>query len=533
MKKFTRLLPAAFMLALALPTYAAKTLVFCSEGSPSSFNPSLGADSTTFDATSATVYEQLTEFKPGTTDIEPALAQSWEISEDGKTYTFHLRPHVKFHSNKQFQPTRELNADDVIFSFMRQQDRQHPFYGISKIGYPLYHTYFEAGEENLIASIDRLDDLTIRFTLNSPRASFLSLLTLPLTSIYSAEYAEKMQAAGKPEQIDLIPIGTGPFQFINYNKDAQIQYKTFAAYWREKPGIDRLVFSITPDASIRYAKLRKNECQVMAFPNLAELDEIKKNPQVKLLEKPSLNVGYLAFNVEKAPFDNLKVRQALSMAINKPDILAAIYQGHAVNATTLIPPALWSHNAGIKDAPYDIDRAKALLAEAGYAGGLSVELWAMPIQRPYNPNARRMAEMIQSDWEKLGVKTTVVSYEWGEYLARSGRGEHQAMLYGGTNIMGDPDNTFSALASCAAVKSGTNRARWCDKDFDRLILKAGQVSARSERSKLYEQAQEIMHQQIPFLPIAHSIIYEAIGDNVAGYSVDPLGLHRFNHVVLK
>ncbi|WP_392559933.1 ABC transporter substrate-binding protein [Orbus mooreae] len=531
MKTIGRLIAATCLFSLAYQIHASpKTLVFCSEGSPSSFNPSLGADSTTFDASSATIYNRLVEFKLGTTELQPSLAQRWDISDDGKTYTFYLRPNVQFHHNKQFTPTRNLNADDVIFSFMRQQDSLHPFYYTSKIGYPLYHTYFVAGDNDLIEKIEKVDDLTVRFQLSAPRSSFLSLLTLPLTSIYSAEYGSQLLAQGKPELIDFAPIGTGPFEFVAYKKDSQIRYKTFENYWRQKPDIDRLVFTITPDATIRYAKLQKGECHVMASPNLADLQQIRNNPTIRLLEQPSLNVGYLAYNVEKKPLDNVKVRQALSMAINKPDILQGIYQGYAVNATTLIPPALWSHNANIKDLPNDIDKAKVLLSEAGYPQGFEIELWAMPIQRPYNPNAKRMAEMIQEDWAKIGVTAKVVSYEWGEYLVRSAHGEHQAMLYGGTNIMGDPDNTFSALSSCAAVESGTNRARWCNSDFDRLIIEGGQVADIAQRTKLYEQAQQIMSEQIPFLPIAHSVIYEVISNKVTGYTVDPLGLHHFDYV---
>lgn len=533
MKKIIPLLSTLLLVSAASPANAATTLVFCSEGSPSSFNPSLGADSTTFDASSATIYNRLLEFKLGTTTLQPSLAESWDISPDGKTYTFHLRPNVKFHNNKQFTPTRYLNADDVIFSFMRQQDRNHPFYYTSKVGYPLYHTYFEAGNKNLIEKIEKLDDLTVRFYLSEPRSSFLSLLTLPLTSIYSAEYADRLLSLGKPEQIDVQPIGTGPFYLVNYKKDSQIRYHTFADYWRQKPAIDRLVFAITPDATMRYAKLQKGECHVMPSPNIAEIEQIKHNSKVVLLEKPSLNVGYLAYNVKHKPFDNLLVRQALTMAINKTDLLQAIYQGHATNATTLIPPALWSHNPDINDLPYDINQAKQLLNQAGYANGFEVELWAMPIQRPYNPNAKRMAEMIQEDWRKIGITTKIVTYEWGEYLVRSANGEHQVMLYGGTNIMGDPDNTFSALTSCAAAESGTNRARWCDPAFDKIITLAGQVNDPEERSKLYQQAQVIMNEQVPFLPIAHSMIYEVISNKVTGYIVDPLGLHHFDYVGLE
>ncbi|VTP78061.1 dipeptide ABC transporter, substrate-binding protein [Proteus vulgaris] len=158
--------------------------------------------------------------------------------------------------------------------------------------------------------------------------------------------------------------------------------------------------------------------------------------------------------LRKKPLDNQKVRQALSMAVNKDAIIEAVYQGAGQKAKNLIPPTMWGYNDEIVDYEYNPEKAKALLKEAGLADGFTIDLWAMPVQRPYNPNARRMAEMVQADWEKIGVKTKIVSYEWGEYLKRAKSGEHQAVMMGWTGDNGDPDNFFATLFSCAAKEQG-------------------------------------------------------------------------------
>ncbi len=192
---------------------------------------------------------------------------------------------------------------------------------------------------------------------------------------------------------------------------------------------------------------------------------MKADADVNLLEQEGLNVGYLAFNTEKAPFDNAEVRQALNMAINKQAIIDAVFQGAGKIAKNPIPPTIWSYNDAIEDDPYDPEAAKALLAEAGVTD-LSMKIWAMPVQRPYNPNARRMAELIQADWAKIGVEVEIVSYEWGEYLERSKDGERDgAVLLGWTGDNGDPDNFLAVLLGCDGV-GGSNRAHWCNKPFD-------------------------------------------------------------------
>lgn len=316
----------------------AKTLVYCSEGSPEGFNPQLFASGTTYDASSIPLYNRLVEFQLGTTEIKPALAERWQVSDDGKVYTFYLRKGVKWHTSKNFKPSREFNADDVIYTFMRQKDVSHPYH---KVSGGSYEYFIGMDLDKIIDKIEKIDDHTVRFVLTRPEAPFLADMAMDFASILSAEYAEQMMKKGKPEQVDLEPIGTGPFQLIQYQKDSRILYKANRDYWGTKPKIARLVFSITPDAAVRYAKLQKNECQVMAFPNPADLERMRQNKQIVLMEQPGLNVGYLAFNTEKKPLDNVKVRQALTMAVNKDAIIAAVYQGADQKAKTLIPSTMW------------------------------------------------------------------------------------------------------------------------------------------------------------------------------------------------
>jgi dipeptide transport system substrate-binding protein len=509
--------------ALLSTAVQAKTLVYCSEGSPEGFNPSLYTAGTTFDASSRAIYNRLVEFERGTTTLGPALAESWTVSDDGLEYTFKLRPGVKFHTTDGFTPTRDMNADDVVWSFERQRDPAHPYHTVSGGTYE----YFQGMDmPNLLKAVEKVDDMTVKFVLNKPEAPFLANLGMDFASIFSAEYANAMTEAGTPEEVDLNPVGTGPFQLVAYQKDAVIRYKAHPDYWAGKALIDDLVFAITPDASVRWQKVQAGECHVMPYPNPADIEAIRANPDVNLLEQEGLNVGYLAFNTEKEPFTDKRVRQALNIAINKEAILDAVFQGAGSVAKNPIPPTIWSYNDAVEDYPYDPEKAKALLEEAGVSD-LKSDIWAMPVQRPYNPNARRMAELIQADWAAVGVDAEIVSFEWGEYLERSKNGEHQSVLLGWTGDNGDPDNFLYVLLGCAAADDGTNRARWCHKPFDDLLVQAKQISDQAERAKLYEEAQVIFKEEAPWVTIAHSVVFKPVRKEVVGFKIDPFGGHIF------
>jgi len=386
----------------------------------------------------------------------------------------------------------------------------------------------------LIAAIDKLDPYTIRFTLNVPEAPFLADMAMDFASIQSREYADALLKEGKPELIDQEPIGTGPFEFLVYQKDSTIRYRAFKGYWGTVPKIDMLVFSINKDPSVRLAKLRANECQIMAYPNLADLPAIKEDPNLQLMQQPGLNIGYLAFNNQRKPFTDRRVRIAINMAIDKKAILDAVYQGAGTPAKNLIPPTMWSYDNAIEDFKFDPDAAKKLLAEAGFPDGFETDLWAMPVQRPYNPDARRIAELMQSDLAKVGIKARIVSYEWGEYRKRVQAGEHQMAELGWTGDNGDPDNFFVPLAGCAAAApGGGSSSKWCDKAFDDLINKAATLSDQGERTKLYMQAQVIMHQEAPFYLIAHSVVFMPMRKNVVGYKMSAFGGHQFDALDLE
>jgi dipeptide transport system substrate-binding protein len=521
-----RLAVGASMLAMAGVAAQAKTLVYCSEGSPEGFDPALYTAGTTFDASGKPVYNRLVEFENGTTNIVPGLAESWEVSEDGTVYTFKLRKGVKFHTTDYFTPTREFNADDVVFTFRRQGDKEDPWHNYAG---GQWEYFASMSMPELIKSIEKVDDHTVRFVLNRPEAPMIANLAMDFASILSAEYADKLKQEGKMELLNQQPIGTGPFKFVDYQKDAVIRYAANEDYFRGKQPIDTLIFAITPDASVRYEKLKAGECHIMPYPAPADVKSMQADPNLNVMEQEGLNIAYLGYNTQMKPFDDPRVRKALNMAINKQAIVDAVFEGAGAVAKNPIPPTMWGYNDAIQDDPYDPEAAKKLLEEAGVKD-LSMKIWAMPVQRPYMPNARRTAEMIQADFDKIGVKAEIVSYEWAEYLKRSSEKDRDgAVILGWTGDNGDPDNFLAVLLGCDAVGSA-NRAQWCHEPFNDLIQKAKVESDPAERAKLYEQAQVIFKEQAPWATLAHSVVYMPMSKKVQGYKMDPLGNHRFDGV---
>ncbi len=506
---------------------SAKTLVYCSEASPEGFDPALYTAGTTFDASGRTVYNRLLEFKHGSTELTPGLAQSYDVSDDGLEYTFHLRPGVKFQTTDFFTPTRDFNADDVVFSFDRQLNADNPWN--QYVAGAAWEYSAGMGFPDLIKSVEKVDDMTVKFVLNRPEAPFLADLGMDFASIMSKEYADKLQADGKMEQLNQMPLGTGPYQFVAYQPDAAIRYKAHPDYWAGKQKIDDLVFAITSDAAVRVQKLKANECQIMPYPNAADVDSLKSDPNLQVMQQEGLNVAYLAYNTQQAPFDNPKVRKAINMAINKQAIVDAVFQGAATPAKNPIPPTMWSYDNAIVDDPYDPAAAKKALEDAGVTN-LSMKVWAMPVARPYMLNARRAAELIQADLAKVGITVEIVTYEWAEYLKLSKATDRDgAVMLGWTGDNGDPDNFLDTLLGCDAV-GGNNRAQWCNKEFDDLVTKAKETSDQAARAKLYEQAQVVFKEEAPWDTLDHSLVFMPMSKKVSGYVQDPLGYHRFDDV---
>ncbi|QVX17113.1 ABC transporter substrate-binding protein [Pseudomonas congelans] len=522
----------ASLLASAPFAHAASNLVFCSEGSPAGFDPGQYTTGTDFDASAETIFNRLSQFERGGTAVVPGLATKWDISDDGLTYTFHLREGVKFHTTPYFKPTREFNADDVLFTFNRMIDKDMPY----RKAYPTEFPYFtDMAMDTNITKIEKIDDHTVKFVLGKVDAAFIQNMAMSFASIQSAEYAAKLLKEGKPELINQQPIGTGPFVFKSYQKDSNIRYTGNKDYWKpEDVKVDNLIFAITTDASVRMQKLKKNECQITAYPRPADLEPLKADKNLKMPDQAGFNLGYIAYNVmdkikgedRPNPLAQLKVRQALDMAVNKQQIIDSVYQGAGQLAVNAMPPTQWSYDTTIKDAKYDPEKARALLKEAGIKEGTEITLWAMPVQRPYNPNAKLMAEMLQADWKKIGINAKIVSYEWGEYIKRAKNGENGAMLIGWSGDNGDPDNWLGTLFGCDAL-NGNNFAKWCDKPFDTLIHEAKETSDQAKRTELYKQAQHLLKDAVPMTPIAHSTVYQPMRTSVQDFKISPFGLNSF------
>jgi dipeptide transport system substrate-binding protein len=509
----------------------ADTLAVCTEASPDALNAQLSTANTSFDV-SEQIADRLVEMQIGGSDLVPGLAQSWTISEDGLTYTFKLRHGVKFQSNADFKPTRDFNADDVVFSFRRMFDKSDPFYQSASGNFPEFVDLVAPS----LASIDKIDDDTVALKLKTPLAPLLPSLSMQPFSILSAEYAAALQKSGKPGQLDQEPIGTGPFSFGQYQKDAVIRFRAFHDFWGAKDGaqpdrvakVDNLVFVITPDASVRYAKLRTNECQIARYPNPADLPAMRANPDIKVQEAAIAGTNYIRFRVDRKPLDDRRVRLALAEAIDMNSLVGAVFQGGGTPAASLVPPSLWGHDAALKPYPHDPEAAKKLLAEAGYPNGFTIDLWAIPVVRAYMPNGRRTAEMIQSDWAKIGVTANIVTYEWGEYLKRSRAAEPSVGMLGGTWDYPDPSEILLGFT----CNNPGNSSHWCNQTYTDAVQKANIVTSQDERAQLYITADKAVYDDVPLVRLADVKAYVPVRKNVEGFKLHFLGGQPFGGVSL-
>ena len=306
-----------------------QTFVYCSEGSPPIFNPQLSTDSVSGTLAHA-IYDRLTGFEYGGTKVIPELAESWTVSEDRRIYTFKLRRGVSFHTTPYFTPTRHFNADDVLFTVNRQRLSDHPYHSVGNGQYIYFNSM---GMGNLIEEVKKIDDYTVSFTLSKPNAPFLANLAMGFMAILSKEYADKLLEEKKQDDIDLFPLGTGPFTFRRFIKDNSVRLEANSEYWEEGiPRIKNLLFAITPDANVRFQKLKSGECHFVTQPAPADLEAMEADPTINLVSSPGLNVGYLAMNVEKEPLGNPLVRQAINHALNRESYIEAIYLNNATVA---------------------------------------------------------------------------------------------------------------------------------------------------------------------------------------------------------
>ncbi|HTR07243.1 MAG TPA: ABC transporter substrate-binding protein [Paraburkholderia sp.] len=529
----------AFVLATALgaacafaatPAFA-KPLTVCTESSPDGFDVVQFNSLVTTNASADVIFNSLVAYDEAQKKVVPALADKWEVSADGLTYTFHLRPNVQFQTTDWFKPTRALNADDVVFTFDRMLDANNPWHKVAgPSGFPHAQSM---GLVKLVKSITKVDANTVKFELNEPNATFLSILTMGFASIYSAEYADQLLKAGKQVDLNAKPVGTGPFVLKSYTKDALIRYDVNPTYWGPKPKADRLIYAITPDAAVRAQKVKAGECQIALSPKPQDVAAARQDGSLKVVETPAFMTAFVALNTQKKPLDNQKVRQALNLAFDRTTYLKTVFDNTASPATNPWPPITWGYDKSIEAYPYDPAKAKQLLADAGYANGFSTTIWVRPNGSVLNPNPRVGAELLQADFAKIGVKADIKVIEWGELIKEAKQGQHDTLFMGWAGDNGDPDNYLSPLFSCNAVQSGINFARFCDPQLDKLIAEGKATADQAQRVKLYEAAQKIIHDQALWIPLGYPTAAAITRTNVSGYQVSPFGRQNFASVAVQ
>lgn len=528
-----RLAVLPFLLAsLAAPVVAQATtsLQVCTEASPEGFDVVQYNSLTTTNASADVLMNRLVDYDAHTGKLVPSLAESWTVKPDGLTYDFTLRSGVKFHHTNYFTPTRDFNADDVVFSFQRMLDPSNPWNKVAVQGFPHAQSM---QWPSLIKKIEAPDANTVRITLDHPDATFLATLSMGFASIYSAEYTAQLLKAGTPEELNSQPIGTGPFVFKRFQKDAMVRYEANPDYFQGKPAIDLLVYAITPDANIRLQKIRAGECQVALSPKPLDVTEASKDPNLKVEKTDAFMTAFLAINSQHPPLDKPEVRQAINLAFDKDSYLKTVFAGSARAANGPYPPNTWGYATDLPGYRHDVAKAKALLARAGLKDGFKTTIWTRPSGSLLNPNPSAGAQLLQSDLAAVGIKAEIKVIEWGELIRRAKTGEHDLLFMGWSGDNGDPDNFLTPQFSCAAVKSGTNFARYCDKDLDNLISQGKAVTDQGKRSKFYHQAQEQIQKQALWLPLAHPTAFALTRKNVQGYEVSPFGRQDFSKVTVK
>ncbi|SDO89371.1 peptide/nickel transport system substrate-binding protein [Paenibacillus sp. yr247] len=499
------------------------TLIVGRGGDSASLDPAIVTDGESIKIAQQ-VFDKLLEYKAGTTEVQPMLAESWKVSNDGLVYTFSLRKGVKFHDGTDF------NAEAVVFNFSRWSDPKSP-YKFQGDSFDYYTSMFGAEGASIIKEVKAVDANTVQFTLNKPQAPFLQNIAMPPFSIASPKAVQEKKEKFKSE-----PVGTGPFVFKEWKRNDSITLEKNASYWRQGfPKLNKVIVRAIPDNSARFTALQNGELDLAEGINPDDLKNLEANKNLQKILRPSFNVGYLGFNVTKKPFDDPKVRQALNYAVNKKAIISAFFGGLAEPAVNPLPPSLWGYNKDIQDYPYDLEKAKSLLAEAGYANGLPGEytFYAMPVSRPYMPDGKKVAEAIQADFAKIGVKTKIASPEWATYLDDVKKGEKDDLfMLGWTGDNGDPDNFLYTLLDKTNIP-GNNRSRYVNEEVHSLLVEAQSATDKAKREDLYKKSQVIIKKDAPWVPIAHSNQLIGAKAGLSGYVPSPTGSEAFTEVFFK
>ncbi len=423
------------------------------------------------------VFETLVTFEEESNKIKPNLAISWEVNDKNRIWTFKLREGVKFHDGSS------LTADDVVASA---------------------NLFSE-----LNAKAEKIDPLTVRFILPEPHSGFLNRLVDIMCGIASARNIDEYKSLRKVGRLEeFIPIGTGPFKFSQYEKGKEIVFESFSDYWQGAPKIFKLVYRIIPDNKSRLLALEKGEIDIMDVIYPADLPRVMKNPDLKVESLFGMNVCFIAINTTRKPLDNIRIRHALNMAIDKGRLVRKFYFGsYGVLTNRVLSPAFWRYNILSNPGIYQVTKAKEILAEAGYENNLSLELLCIPRARPYLPDPRGVAEEIKSQLTTIGVNVSInMPATYPEYDLIAKEGDYDLTLAGWIDVTGDPDYTLASLLS--GKGSIYNESHWSNELFDRKLQQARELSHNNikGRIKLYDEAEKIFQDEAPWIPLVHTKI---------------------------
>lgn len=461
------------------------------------------------------IYETLVQFGETDTSIEPSLAKTWEISDNGLSYTFTLQEGVTFHDGTEF------NALAVVKNFERWMNgsaADFPYYGDMFGG-------FKADENHLIERVTALDTYIVELQLKNPSAPILNNLAMVAFSMASPTVFE-----ADADALQTNPVGTGPFIFKDWRRNEAIYLEKNEDYWQEGlPKVTQVIYKTIPDNAARINSLVAGEIDIADGLSPNDGGRLEQEQGVSLVERPSFNVGFLGMTLTQEPFGDKKIREAVSYAIDREAIVASYFEGRGEVATNPMQPSALGYAENIKPYVYDKEKATQLLKESSY-GGEEIELWTMPIPRPYMPDGAKVAEVIQKNLTDIGMKTKIITYEWPTYLEKTTNGEAQFFILGGTSDNGDPDNLLSLFFD----KHGSlNKTRLDDKDIQGWLKEARETTHEEDRIVLYKKIQQRLREVMPLIPIVHATPILGVAERVGNYIPHPTESDDLKHVTVQ
>src|SRR3989442_2220740 len=506
--------PAAQTGASAKPAGPTGTLTFLWGGDTDKLDPPAMTSQEGFIRTAA-LYESLVRYKPNSTDVEPALAERWDVASAGLAYTFHLRSGVKFHDGTP------LTAEAVAFTFDRCINKDNPLFKEAQTagGFPYIDDYIG----NVVAKVEATGPLDVRFTLRRKFSPLLSNLAIPPAYVISMDALKKYGS-----KINENPVGTGPFKFTEWKKDDHITVENFDGYWGQRAKLQKVIFQPVPEASVRALKIQRGEADI-AWPfDPKDAPSLKGKADTDVLEQAGVNVNMAEFNLKKPQFQNKSLRQALNYAINKQELAEKLYSGAGLAAVGALPPTSWGFDSGLKGYPYDPDKAKALLKDPGYRADTNIPD-STTIPRGYNPQGGKIAEAIQHDFHAVGVKSEIKTTEWTEYRKIQRQGALNIAFGGWQADTGDPEN-FLGVFFYSKNQGGVNTSFYGTPEVDKLLEQANEETDVPKRKALFNQAERKIVDDAPWLFISHMKQQVAIRKRVQGFVLQPTYIYYFNNV---